>query len=333
MPTSPSRQTLLVVLLATLAVLAGCAGGLSGDRAAPASSDGGAEYSGQQSAQATGGGGVGSYYTDDGDRVVVRESEMALQVQNFSKSFHRLRTIAAENGGYVGDRSQRSEGEWDAGDITIRVPPAQFASARDAISKLGQVEDERVRVLDFTTAVETRADRIQDLRQEEQALQNLLNRTTDIDDANRVRSELREVRDERRELERQQASVAQRERLSTIEVSMREPDARKPPKNYDSAFGFTDAFLEAFYGGLQAVKLVIVFFGYAIPLGISLLALGAFGLVLLSGWRRLRVGLYSALGIGPAPSVAGLGRGDGPATEPDDDAGSDEDAPADEDAE
>jgi hypothetical protein len=55
--------------------------------------------------------------------------------------------------------------------------------------------------------------------------------------------------------------------------------------------------------------------------------------VLLSGWRRLRVGLYSALGIGPAPSIPGVGRGDGSTTAEDDDGASDGDAPADEDAE
>jgi len=283
-----NRQRIGLVLVAALVVLAGCAGMGGGGDAASAPQAGGDGGSAELDAsyESSGGGGVGSYYTDDGDRVVVRESDVSLRVDNFSRAFHRLRAIAADNDGYVGDRSQDSQGEWDRGTVTVRVPPERFASARDAIASLGHVEREDVRVKDFTSEYDDREERIRQLEAEERELERLLNETDDVDEAERVREDLRQVRSDVRNLRSQQQSLQQRESMSTIRVDLHEPESEKPPKNYESAFGFTDAFLEAFYGGLTALKYVIVFFGYVIPIGLALIPLGAFGVGIVAGWRR-----------------------------------------------
>lgn len=288
--TRPDRGQLALLLTAVLVVLSGCAGMGGGGDAASAPQAGGNGGDGAEldaSYEGDGGGnGVGSYYTDDGDRVVVRESDVSLRVDNFSRAFHRLRAIAADNDGYVGDRSQDSQGEWDRGTVTLRVPPEQFASARDAVASLGHVEREDVHVKDFTSEYDDREERIRQLEGEERSLERLLNETDDVDEAERVRNDLSQVRSEIRELRSQQQSLQQRESMSTIRVDMHEPESEKPPKNYESAFGFTDAFLEAFYGGLTALKYVIVFFGYVIPVGLALIPLGAFGVGIVAGWRR-----------------------------------------------
>ena len=296
------RTRLVVILIATLAVLAGCSGAMNGDSSAgaPQATD---ASGGVASDSRGGGGGVGSYYAQSGDRVVVREARMRLRVDNFSRSFRRLRAVAERNGGYLGDRSQDSQEEWDTGTITVRVPPENFASARDAIASLGHVENEDVSVLDFTGQYRDREERIRQLEREERALERLLNRTDDVDEADRVREDLREVRGHLRNLHGEQRSIRERERLSTIRVDMHEPRDRKPPKNYATAFGFTDAFLEAFYGGLTAVKYVIVFFGYAIPVGAALLPLGAFGVGLIASWRRVRRSVENSL-ASDAPASA-----------------------------
>lgn len=291
---NPGRRQIALVLLALLIVFSGCAG-LGGESAgssgAPERGGGGdsadlARSGGGGEGGSGGGGQVGSYYTDDGDRIVVRESNIDLRVNNFSHAFQRLRTIVDRNDGYLGDRSQSSQGDWDRGSITLRVPPERFASTRDAVASLGRVEDENVRVLDFTSQYNDREGRLQQLEMEEAELERLLNQTDDVDEAAQVRDDLREVRNDIRSLESEQQSLRERETMSTIRVDMQEPDSEKPPKNYESAFGFTDAFLEAFYGGMTAMKYVIVFFGYAIPIGLALIPLGAFGVGIVAGWRR-----------------------------------------------
>lgn len=291
-------RQIVLVLFAALVVLAGCSG-LGGDGGgssgapdsggASGSSDLAANTGGSSSGGSGGGGGgsdVGSYYTDSGERVVVREAHMDLRVENFSHAFQRLRAVAERNDGYLGDRSQNSRGEWDRGTITLRVPPEQFASARDAVASLGRVEHENVRVKDFTSQYDDREERIRQLEQEERELERLLNETDDVDESRRIRQDLRDVRNRIRTLESQQQSLRERETMSTIRVDVHEPESEKPPKNYESAFGFTDAFLEAFYGGMTALKYVIVFFGYVVPIGLALIPLGAFGVGVIAGWRR-----------------------------------------------
>jgi len=306
------RRLFAVVLVALLAVLAGCnaaqtGGGGAGDAAQEqAASSGGGDGGG--------GGGGGSYY-DDGERVIVREADMNVQVDNFTRSFDSVREIADRYGGFVGDRSQQSEGEWDRGHMTVRVPAQNFSDARDDIAALGRVENENVRALDFTSEFQNRQERIRRLEQDRQQLRDTLNETDNATAAADLRDELQEVREELRSLRDQQTQLQQRQALSTIEVTLAEPVSRQPPQNYETAFGFGDAFRDAFYGGLTAVKFVIVFFGYAIPVGISLLALGAFLLVLWLLWQRLRLRVDRLLGNEairqgrPTPGLGGPGRG------------------------
>jgi len=304
-----SKRVVLVVLIALLVALAGCnAASPGGDSAA----DGGGAGESARGGAGGGGGGVGSYYDSSGERVIVREADMSVEVDNFSRAFQRLRTIADRHGGFVGDRSQSSEGDWDQGSITVRVPARNFSAARDAIARLGRVENEDVRAMDFTNEYENRQDRIRQLERDRRELRQLLNQSQNASAATRLRDELEQVRNQLRELRSQQESLRQRQALSTIRVDMHEPESQKPPRNYESAFGFVDAFRDAFYGGSTAVKLVIVFFGYALPIGIALLLLGAFGTVLLLVWRRLRDRLVDVLGRDGESLMGGSGRGGPP---------------------
>lgn len=284
------------VALIALVALAGCSGasndavppggGDAGDTADPAPSDG----SGSGSSAA-----LGSFYAEGGNRVLIREADMRLRVDNFSRSFRSARAVAQRHGGYVGQRSMNARGDWQEGQLTVRVPAENFSAARDDLAALGRIENEDVSVRDFTAQHRDRESRIEQLEREEQEHQRLLNETSDADDARQLRSDLAEVRERLRDARSDQQSLERREALSTIRLDMHEPLNEQPPENYQSAFGFDDAFLNAFYGGLTAAKYVIVFFGYVIPIGLALLPLGAFGIGLVLGWRRIRAAIEGLL--------------------------------------
>ena len=275
-----TRRRIALLAVVALVVVAGCSGA--------SNQAGGSDASGGDGAKTGQTGGVGSYYDATGDRIVVREARLKLRVENFSQTFRSTRTIAKQYGGYVGDRSQDTRGDWAEGRMAVRVPPENFSDARDDLAALGYVEDESVSVKDFTREYNNREERIADLEKEEAALERLLAQTNETDEANRIRDDLRDIREQIRSLESEQQSIEQRETMSTITVNAHEPVGEQPPRNYRSSFGFDDAFLKAFYGGLTAVKYVVVFFGYAIPVGLALLPLGAFGLGLVAGFRRIR---------------------------------------------
>ncbi|WP_247005636.1 DUF4349 domain-containing protein [Halorientalis litorea] len=304
----PWRRVALALVLVALVALAGCNAQLG------SSQGGGGDSGGAPDVGAGGGGGVGSYYGDDGERIVVREADMSLRVENFSRSFRSLRAVADRYGGYLGDRRQRSEGEWDTGMVTVRVPAENFSAARDAVADLGRVEDESVRALDFTGQYRDRQERIRQLERDQRELERVLNRTENASAAADLRDELQEVRNELRELRSQQSQLRQRQALSTIRVDMHEPESRRPPQTFETAFGFADAFASAFNGGLTAVKYVIVFFGYAIPVGFAALLFGTFGFGLWSIWLRLRDRLQTLFGPSdrpPAPTSDATGEDDG----------------------
>jgi hypothetical protein len=267
-----------------LVALAGCSAALpggdsAGGSGAPAGPDGS---------------GGGSYYVD-GERVVVHEADMRIEVREFDPAFDGARAIAREHGGFVADWTVNVERGWHSAELVVRVPAENFSAARDDLAALGELENENVRAKGFTDTYRDLGARLADLRRDERELERLLNETDDAEEARRIRSDLSEVRGQIRELENRRADIERREALSTIRVSLHEPPGKRPPKNYQSAFGFDDAFLDAFYGGLTVVKYVIVLFGYAIPVTVAGLLLAGFGFVSYRLWELLRANLGTLL--------------------------------------
>jgi hypothetical protein len=105
-PSTRGRIALLAVL--ALVVLAGCAGAGDGMGSEPPAAGSGDRAADQ--ASGAGGASVGSFY-HDGERVVVREANVTLRVENFSRAFARVHETVDAHGGYLGDRSQRGDGE------------------------------------------------------------------------------------------------------------------------------------------------------------------------------------------------------------------------------
>lgn len=289
------RRSVAVALLAALVVLAGCGAQSGGGGAAPVGGGtGGGGGSGGGGGDAGGSGDVtvGSYY-ENGNRVVVRSADLRLQVADHDPAFERARRIARRNGGFVADYDHEIDRGWDRTSMVIRIPAANFSATRDALTGLGTLEREHVDAKDFTAQTVDLRERLDDLRTEERNLERLLNQTDDASESRRIREDLRDVRDQIRSLESELRSVRTRESLSTIRLTIHEPPSEKPPKNYETAFGFDDAFLEAFYGGLAAVKFVIVAFGYLIPAGVALLLAFAFAFAV----YRTGHHLYAKLGV------------------------------------
>jgi hypothetical protein len=287
---TPTTRTGRIALVVLLVALAGCSASLPGNDVgggAPEAGDG---------ASGPGGGGTsgGSYYVDE-ERVVVREADMRLEIEEFDPAFDEARAVARDHDGFVADWTHDVERGWHSGDLVVRVPAENFTDARDDLAELGELEDETVRARDFTNTYTDLGERLSDLRRDERELERLLNETGDAEEARRVRSDLAAARQQIRELENRRGDIERREALSTIRLSLHEPPGERPPKNYQSAFGFDDAFLDAFHGGLTVVKWVVVLFGYAIPVAVAGLLLAALAFVCFRAWRLTRANLERLL--------------------------------------
>lgn len=318
-----TRERIAVIVVALALVVAGCSAG--GGDAAQGGGDGSAAQAGGDGDAAAN---VGSYYDDDGNRVVVREASMRVRVSDFQESFAEVRRIVQESGGYLGDRSQRGEGDWDAGEVTIHVPAERFGDVRGQIADLGRVEREEVNVLDFTEEHRDRASRLSQLREDERRLERVLNRTDNASEATRLWEELQSVRDEIESLESDQEQLERRATMSTITLDMHEPVEKKPPDNYVTVAGFSSAFWGAFAGGLGLLQSAVAFVGWAIPATVALLLGLGFVVGAAAGGRRLLTATFRYLdaefgrltgeterdpeaGLGPVEPDDG-GKGNGP---------------------
>jgi hypothetical protein len=282
------KRTVGTLLVVALVALAGCGAG-GGD-----AGDGGAGGDGASGVTATagdggdGGGsaGVGSFYDSQGDRVVVRDARLDLEVESFEEAFRSARSIAREYGGYVGDREQSGEGEYDEGYFVVRVPAENFSTVRDALAGLGTLDHEEVRVLEFTGELRSARSRLEELEADERRLERALENANGSGEVDDIYEQLRTVRERRREAASESGSIARRASFSTIRVEVSEPATHRPDEGRGALAGLDEAFVDAFSAGLATVRLLVVAVGYAIPVGAVAVVGGAGGLGLLAGYRR-----------------------------------------------
>lgn len=322
-----TKRLVMVAVIAALVVLAGCSGGTGGD-APPANRGGGGSGAGGSgggdssgAGGGTGGGGGnadaaagGASYYVDGERVVVRESEMTVRVGEFDPAFTEVRAVVEGYGGYVQDYSIDVERGWHTATMRLKVPAGSFLDARAELAGLGTVEAESVDAKDFSDEYNNREEHLAELRSEKAELQRILSNTDDGDKARRLRDELSGLRAEIERLEEQQSALDRRSTLSTIQLTIHEPVTDKPPQNYRTAYGFDDAFLEAFYGGLVILKTTVVMLGYLASVGIAVLMFAVLAVIAYRAGRLfLRLsGLSLPGGGGGSGGTGGAGGGDGP---------------------
>ena len=284
MSSANKQHKLLTIGLVLLVVLAGCAGGSAGGggdgggSAAPDRTGGGSGGAAPAAGADGGPSPVGSFYVGD-DRVVVRQASMGLEVRQFDSAFDRARATVRAHGGFVADWELDVERGWHRATLQIRVPAGNFSPVRDELAALGSVERERVDAEDFTNEHEDLGTALADLRDREATLVSRLTEAETDREERRIRSRLDDVRSEIRSVREERSTLDRRARLSSIELTLHEPESRRTPPTYENALGFENTFLGAFYGGLAVVKYVVAAVGFVIPVGLTLVALGATVLV------------------------------------------------------
>lgn len=301
-----ARKTASILVLATLVIVAGCAGGGSAPASPPrggGGAGGGADAPGPGTAGAQS---VGSHYAD-GERVVVRIAELAVRTERFDRSFDAARQAARRHGGFVADWTVENERGYHDATLTIRVPAGQFNDLRDELADLGTLEEESVEAADFTTRARSQEGTLEVLRQRAADLRASIAETENESVRRQLRDELHDVRTRIEEVEREHETLERRASLSTITLTLREPPGQQPPKNYETAYGFDDAFLEAFYGGLAVLKGVVVLLGYLVPVALSAIVVGLVGVLCARLGRRT----FALVGVELGSPVGNVGGGGG----------------------
>lgn len=222
----------LLSLLIAL-VVAGCGAGSSGGQALPAV-DGEAEGRDEGAGTGVGGaddldgdGDAGGGGPDTGeepnaapvDQRIVKTGEVTVEVDGVDSALARVRALALELGGYVGD--SRAGSVEQSATVTLRIPADRFGDALLALRELdGEIVSETTREEDVTTQIVDLEARIANLEASEASYRVLLERAERIDDVLAVQLRLDEVRGQIEQLTAQLETVTGRADLSTLTVTL-----------------------------------------------------------------------------------------------------------------
>jgi len=289
-----SNRRWIALLLATLAVTAGCTGAgnaSGGDAGTQLAAGDGADFKMEtavqeanamatgtpmaEPGQGDGDGGrenVGDYNAQRfANRQLILTGQVAIEIDDFETSRRNLSEATAAYGGFVSDTRQevnrRDNQTWTEGVVVLRVPRENFTALYERARAEGELLEANRESRDVTDQLVDINARLENLRAERDQLRELYQRANETEDVLRVQERLSEVQGEIERLEARQQSLRERVALSTITVRLREPrpEIDRPGPDAWYEVPLLAAFLESVNGVIVTIQALGVAIAYAVP--------------------------------------------------------------------
>ena len=160
-------------------------------------------------------------------RKLVRTGQMAIEVRDYDEAVRQTQALVEKLGGYVADaRTSRGNQDRRYGSLTVRIPTDRFASALAEVKSIGTVVSEDVATQDVTKAYTDLETRLRVKQETAARLRSILrDKTAGLSDVLSVERELARVVEESESLEGERRFYDQQITLSSIALSLSEPDA------------------------------------------------------------------------------------------------------------
>jgi hypothetical protein len=142
--------------------------------------------------------------------ILVYRADFTMSVFEVPRALDRVERLAADAGGYLARRDDRS--------ITIRVPVAAFSSILTALEKEGDVLSRNVRTDDVTAEFRDLEVQLQNLRAMRARFEKLLEMATKVEDALQIERELGRITGEIERIRGRLKLLADLAQFSTITV-------------------------------------------------------------------------------------------------------------------
>ena len=222
-----------------------------------------------------------SYQDLAADQMIIKTSEIRLEVQDVTEALDPIRSIATAHGGYTGSLLVNTQyGDRLYGSATIRVPAREFESAIAEIKMLGTLKSESLSAEDVT-------EEYVDLQARRTALANQLAQYTRIMEKAENVSEILDVQTQ---VERVQVEIDRidgrlkyldnRVEYATITVTLTEPE----PVGGREGFSIISVINEGIVGFLAVTAGLVIILISIIPL----IILGAVAYLIYRLWRGRR---------------------------------------------
>ncbi len=251
---------------------------------------------------------------------IVSDAQLDVEVKSgeFQNAFAQALLIADRYGGYlVSSSSQASgeEGSLKSGTIAIRVPSTSFDKALSDAAKLGEVKNRQVQTQDVTEEYVDLQARITNSQAHVQAVLALLAKAKTVDEVLQVQQVLTAAQQELEQLRGRQRYLDEHTSYSTVTLSIYETGAIVTPA---STWGMTQALTDGLHNLVNAFNAIVRGLGVLVPVLIVLADHCVRSLSALASGRpaaaRARSGTLPAVspGLGrPAQPVRSGPRGSG----------------------
>lgn len=229
-------------------------------------------------------------------RMVIRTGNLSVNVENVDKAAAEIRQLTEGSGGYIensqidnitipqveytdGVATTKETTEKQA-NITIRVPEAQFQDIFNNIKGMGKLQSENISGTDITSEYRDTQARVDNLKIQEQSLQQLMTKGQTVDEILKIETELNRVRTD---IDLYTGTLKQWDnmvQLSTINIYMRElrPEELKSvdvPGMWDKAYQGLIKAINNVVGGFEKAVIMLV---ASIPYLVILVVLAVIGL-------------------------------------------------------
>jgi hypothetical protein len=214
------------------------------------------------------------------DPHVIYQGELNLAVDDFEQASASINRLLAQHGSYLSTAHEERANGQQRQEMTIKVPPTQFAALVAALGRLGHIENKDIASTDVTADLVQAATNLETKQTAVAKLQQQLAHTPNPTETQRLEAQARQLR---LDLAADQARVQQLGARSAWAVlTLRyyqvlpaaEPTAPLPQ--------FAPQFLAAFYRGWSVVLSILVAFTNFWPL----VLLGAVGTWAVVRWRQ-----------------------------------------------
>ncbi len=162
------------------------------------------------------------------DRMIVRNAQLAVQVDSVEEAIGAVRNIARAGGGFVSASNTKidkvrigdAERERASANLTVQVRVDLFDAAIQSMRKLGKVESENGTSQDVTEEYVDLDSNLRSLRATENAVMTMLEKAQTLPDVLTLQRELAGVRTQIERIEGRKRFLSNRSEFSTIAVTL-----------------------------------------------------------------------------------------------------------------
>lgn len=209
---------------------------------------------------------------------IIKTASITLEVKDVPGAVETLKNIAAQKGGYISSTNvQKGYNNRLSGSVVIRIPQAEFESALTGVKDIGTVKSSSTQGEDVTEEyVDIQAQKTSYLNQLAQ-YNEIMKKAVKVSDVIEIQQQIDRVQTQLNQLEGRLKYLNSRIDMSTISVSLQEPE----PVGGETGYNFVTIINEGIAGFFGMIAGIIIIFFTLLPL----IILGAIGYGIYH-WRK-----------------------------------------------